>query len=70
MKDYKFPHSIIHDFKKDGMKEMYILSDYRIEFVNQMTNDFLDVMHSETATTQRKIMATGKVQQIFNEKFN
>jgi endonuclease III len=35
-----------------------------------MTNAFIDVMKSETATLDKKMMATGKVQQVFNEQFN
>ncbi len=70
MKDYKYPHDIIREFKEQGMTHLYILSDYRLEFINAMTNDFIDVMKSEEATAIQKMAATGRVQQIFNEKFN
>ena len=70
MKDFKYPHDIIREFKEGGMTHLYILSDYRLEFINAMTNDFINVMKSKEASTIQKMAATGRVQQIFNEKFN
>jgi len=70
MKDYKFPQTVIQEYIDKGMTHLYILSDYRLEFINDMTNSFIDVMKSDTATLDRKMQATGKVQQVFNEQFN
>jgi hypothetical protein len=70
MKDFKYPHDIIREFKEGGMTHLYILSDYRLEFINAMTNDFINMMKSKEASTIQKMAATGRVQQIFNEKFN
>lgn len=70
MKDYKYPQNVIQEYIDKGMTHLHILSDYRLEFINDMTNSFIDVMKSDTATLDRKMQATGKVQQIFNEQFN
>lgn len=70
MKDYKYPQEVIQDYIQQGKQYLYILSEYRLEFINDMTNAFIDVMKSEMATLDKKMMATGKVLQVFNEHFN
>ena len=70
MKEFKYPKEIIEDYINQGEKHLFILSDYRLEFVNDMTNTFIDIMKSKTASLDNKMTATGKIQQFFNEQFN